>query len=279
MSRTRRKDNTLNNVLKFFCILGLTSVLVVESKSLMKALNEEEKEPIKIEKKETTPKKVFTTKSSIDLTYDYIRDYYKAFRGYLNYGLYDDYPCVKMGCGIPVTIKEINELQVNKNDSDTVKFLENADSLYFTVLNEKSMDYSTRIPNEVIRAHTKNFLAKRENYYTNLCQIFGFDYKDVPYKARAAIFCIDAATGFKDGQRGIGSYEKLLKAIKAQNWKKAAEESSVSDKVFRTNNPHITSDAVILFNDSIRDLFISLDKEHQTYVRQQQYLKERGASL
>ena len=275
----QKKDQKTKNLVRFLCIVGVMSFLTAEYYFFVKDLKKNPSEKQKTELKSSEPKEVSTTKSDVDLTYDYVRRYYEGFRGYLNYGLWDGSPCVKIGFGIPITLKELKELPFDKTNGDEMNFLRKAEDIYNSVLTGESMDHTLRIPDRAIRTHTKSFLEQREAYYADLCKAYGFEYKDTPHQVRAAIFSIDAATGFKNGRKGIGSYEKLFGAIAERNWEKAAGESSVSEKVFKENNPHITEGAVTIFNNSMRSLFNSLDEDNQKSVQQQILLKQQGKSL
>ena len=196
----------------------------------------------------------------INVTYDEVRDAYEGFRGSLNFGYFENNECVKIGFGTPITMDELRKLPYDKKNADEVNFFEHADEHYSDVLLGQGMD-KFRIPNESIRAHVKNFIGERENTeYRGLCLEYGMDYDKLPSKARAAIFCIDMATGGK-----IRAYDKLLKAIAKEDWLEAQKECTVSEVVFRKNNPHITANAPALFNKAMRKLFADLHEAQQIY--------------
>lgn len=235
------------------------------------------KEIKKIEvKKEVVPKEKPT---DLDLTYNYVCQFYSGFSRYLNYGLYDGNPCVKIGHGVPITVEELKALPYDNNHYDLTGFIANVQQHYDNVLNGKGVD-SVHLPDDVIRVHVKNFLKQRETYYASLCEERGFSYKDVPNRARAAFFAIDSATGFKKGpQKGLASYNNFLEAVKNQDWKKAGEEAAVSNRVSEENNPNVYKDATRIFNINMKQLFGELDKEKQKYINAQKRLKQQGKSL
>ena len=226
--------------------------------------------------------KKLTAATSVDLTYNYIHENYKVLFTRLHYGLYNNFPCVKIGPGVPVSYSQLMALPFDKNDSKTADFLENAETIYFNILDKKCID-DNKLSSDVIRPQVKNFLGEREVYYQELCLKHGFDYKDVPYEVRAAMFLVDMGTGFQndeDGKaHGIGTYKKLLKAIGIQDWETAIKESTITEETAFKHNPFWSKGMVKDLNSAIKELFlISLEKQKK-WERVQTRLKQQGKSL
>lgn len=272
------KRSEATKVLMGFSCLG---VLIALAMSDCFYKENDSKETNKFEvKQEIAPKEQINVKQKdLDLTYNYVCQFYSGFSKYLNYGLYDGNPCVKIGHGVPITVEELKALPYDNNHYDMTGFVANVQQHYDNVLNGKGKD-SVLFPDDVIRVHVKNFLKQREAYYASLCEEHGFSYKEVPNRARAGFFAVDSATGFKKGpKKGIASYNKFLEAVKNQDWIKAGEEAAVSDRIFKENNPNVYEDATRIFNINMKQLFGELEKEKQKYIEVQNHLKQHGKSL
>ena len=170
-------------------------------------------------------------------------------------GVWDGKQCVVVGPGVPVTLKDMQELHLP--DYCGVK---NVDILYKEVFNQKQIK---ELPADVVRQCVKrHFNANRKTMYNSLCT--SFNAQDI--RVQASLLRVHIGTAGKGK-----SFGKMRACINKKDFEGAARECIVSERVFARSNP--ASDPEVLkancqqFNARSVDILSSCSNPIDTFDR------------
>ena len=160
---------------------------------------------------------------------------------------------VKIGNSFPVTADALKNMPFAECGIE----IEDAGALYNTILKNKTKS-SVELSDVLICKSFEDFFNK---VYGKKCrQLYrdrGINLDKMPSEFRVVAMNIDYATG-----GNLKTYKKFLDAGKTGNYKKAAEQSSVSWAMFKKNNPSATREEWQQFNQQNKTLLISLANQN-----------------
>ena len=192
-------------------------------------------------------------KEQMNILQNQIAKLYEGFKRNLHYGIWGDdkKPCVKIGHGVPISLEELKIMLSNK-EFFSDKTAANAEKFYNSVTKNNMECKDLLIPDHIIREHESKFIEKRvEEKYRPVCMQHGIKWDELSPELRAAIICIDLATGGR-----IESYKNFLDAIAQRNWKMAGAQAYVDAvNVFLVKNPTVQDFVPTFFNRNMTALF------------------------
>ena len=260
-----QKNKKLSQIALIIAGLSLAAS-AVEAKLIFKPHSKRPKEFDNVQPKRHTFLKPGVT--ATDLTYNHIKRTYAGLN-YLHFGLWKGAPCVKIGCGVPVRLKELKALPFDENDKEMANFMENIEERYNDVLENGGIDEQPA-PQKAIDLITKNFLEEREESYRFTASMYKFNYDGLPYDARAGIFLKDM---FSAGD--VGNDVDFLYPFKKFDYEEIAKYSVVKSKDFKVNNPYLDKEAPKL----VKKIFHGLHEKIRVVSEQQKLLKKQGKTL